>query len=73
VDCPIVFEAMQTLAKNGVLVLSSVTGGDRRDAHALLLLPDAGRSVGVDGFLAPALDRAAARGSRLARLGRWLA
>ena len=27
---PIVFEAMQALAKNGVLVLSSVTGGDRR-------------------------------------------
>ena len=26
---PIVFEAMQVLAKNGVLVLSSVTGGDR--------------------------------------------
>jgi len=40
---------------------------------ALFLLTDAGRSVGVDGFLAPALDRAAARGSRLARLGRWLA
>lgn len=27
---PIVFEAMQSLAKNGVLVLSSVTGGDRK-------------------------------------------
>ncbi len=27
---PIVFEAMQALAKNGVLILSSVTGGDRR-------------------------------------------
>lgn len=27
---PIVFVAMQALAKNGVLVLSSVTGGDRR-------------------------------------------
>jgi threonine dehydrogenase-like Zn-dependent dehydrogenase len=27
---PIVFEAMQALGKNGVLVLSSVTGGDRR-------------------------------------------
>lgn len=26
---PVVFEAMQCLAKNGVLVLSSVTGGDR--------------------------------------------
>lgn len=27
---PIVFDAMQALAKNGVLILSSVTGGDRR-------------------------------------------
>ena len=27
---PIVFDAMRALAKNGVLVLSSVTGGDRR-------------------------------------------
>lgn len=27
---PIIFDAMQGLAKNGVLVLSSVTGGDRR-------------------------------------------
>lgn len=27
---PVVFESMQALAKNGVLVLSSVTGGDRR-------------------------------------------
>jgi threonine dehydrogenase-like Zn-dependent dehydrogenase len=27
---PAVFEAMQLLAKNGILVLSSVTGGDRR-------------------------------------------
>jgi len=27
---PVVFEAMQALGKNGVLVLSSVTGGDRR-------------------------------------------
>ncbi len=27
---PLVFDAMQGLAKNGVLVLSSVTGGDRR-------------------------------------------
>lgn len=27
---PLVFEGMQALAKNGVLVLSSVTGGDRR-------------------------------------------
>ncbi len=40
---------------------------------ALLLLTDAGRSFGVDGFLAPLLDRAAARGSRVARLVRWLA
>lgn len=28
---PIVFDAMQALAKNGVLILSSVTGGDRKD------------------------------------------
>jgi threonine dehydrogenase-like Zn-dependent dehydrogenase len=27
---PVVFESMQALSKNGVLVLSSVTGGDRR-------------------------------------------
>jgi threonine dehydrogenase-like Zn-dependent dehydrogenase len=27
---PLVFEGMQTLAKNGVLVLSSVTGGDKK-------------------------------------------
>ena len=27
---PIIFDAMQALAKNGVLVLSSVTGGDRK-------------------------------------------
>ena len=27
---PIVFDAMQALAKNGILILSSVTGGDRR-------------------------------------------
>jgi glucose 1-dehydrogenase len=27
---PVVFEAMQALGKNGVLILSSVTGGDRR-------------------------------------------
>ena len=38
----------------------------------LFLLTDAGRSLGVDAFLAPALDRAAASGSRLARLIRWL-
>ena len=39
---------------------------------ALFLLTDAGRSVGVDAFLAPPLDRAAARGSGFARLVRWL-
>jgi thiosulfate dehydrogenase (quinone) large subunit len=39
---------------------------------ALFLLTDAGRSFGVDGFVAPVLDRAAARGSRLARFIRWL-
>ena len=38
----------------------------------LFLLMDAGRSFGVDAFLAPWLDRAAADGSRLARLLRWL-
>jgi thiosulfate dehydrogenase [quinone] large subunit len=39
---------------------------------AVFLLTDAGRSFGVDAFLAPRLDRAAARGSRLAWLVRWL-
>ena len=38
----------------------------------LFLLTDAGRSFGVDAFLAPPLDRAAAAGSRLAQLSRWL-
>jgi len=38
----------------------------------LFLLTDAGRSFGVDAFLAPPLDRAAAGGSRLARAVRWL-
>jgi len=38
----------------------------------LFLLMDAGRSFGVDAFLAPRLDRAAADGSRLAWLIRWL-
>jgi thiosulfate dehydrogenase (quinone) large subunit len=38
----------------------------------LFFLTDAGRSFGVDAFLAPPLDRAAARGSRFARLARWL-
>ena len=37
----------------------------------LFLLTDAGRSFGVDSFLAPPLDRAAAQGSRLAWLARW--
>jgi thiosulfate dehydrogenase [quinone] large subunit len=40
---------------------------------ALFLLTDAGRSFGLDSFLAPRLERAAAAGSRLARLIRWLA
>lgn len=39
---------------------------------ALFLLTDAGRSFGLDSFLAPRLERAAAEGSRLARLARWL-
>jgi thiosulfate dehydrogenase [quinone] large subunit len=39
---------------------------------ALFLLTDAGRSFGVDAFLAPPLDRAAAQGHRLARIVRWL-
>ena len=38
----------------------------------LFLLTDAGRSFGLDAFVAPRLDRAAAAGSRLARLVRWL-
>jgi thiosulfate dehydrogenase (quinone) large subunit len=38
----------------------------------VFLLTDAGRSFGVDSFLAPALDRAVARGHRLAWLIRWL-
>jgi uncharacterized membrane protein YphA (DoxX/SURF4 family) len=38
----------------------------------LFLLTDAGRSFGIDAFLAPPLDRAAARGSRVAWLVRWL-
>ena len=38
----------------------------------VFLLTDAGRSFGVDAFLAPRLDRAAANGSRVARLIRWL-
>jgi len=39
---------------------------------AIFLLTGAGRSVGVDAFLGPRLDRAAARGSRLAKLLSWL-
>lgn len=38
----------------------------------LFFLTDAGRTLGVDAFLVPAIDGAAARGSRLARLVRWL-
>ena len=38
----------------------------------VFLLTDAGRSFGVDAFLAPALDRRAEAGSRLARLLKWL-
>ena len=38
----------------------------------LFLLTGAGRSFGVDAFLAPPLDRAARRGSRIARWARWL-
>jgi thiosulfate dehydrogenase [quinone] large subunit len=39
---------------------------------ALFLLTNAGRSFGLDAFLVPPIDRAAARGSRWARLSRWL-
>ncbi len=39
---------------------------------ALFLVTPAGRSVGVDAFLGPRLDRAAAGGSRVARLLGWL-
>ncbi len=39
---------------------------------AIFLLTDAGRSFGVDAFLAPMVDRRAAAGSRIARLVRWL-
>jgi thiosulfate dehydrogenase [quinone] large subunit len=39
---------------------------------AIFLLTDAGRSFGLDAFTAPRLDRAADRGSRVARLVRWL-
>jgi thiosulfate dehydrogenase [quinone] large subunit len=40
---------------------------------ALFLLSDAGRSFGIDAFLARPLDQASSRGSRLARVLRWLA
>ncbi|MBI2206646.1 MAG: DoxX family membrane protein [Candidatus Rokubacteria bacterium] len=39
---------------------------------ALFLLTGAGRSFGVDSVLVGPLERAAARGNRLARLARWL-
>ena len=39
---------------------------------AIFLLTGAGRSFGVDAFLAPPLERAAATGNPLARLARWL-
>ena len=39
---------------------------------ALFLLTDAGRSFGVDAFVAPRLENAAANGSRVAKLIRWL-
>jgi len=38
----------------------------------IFLLTDAGRSFGLDAFVAPILDRRAAAGSRIARLARWL-
>ena len=38
----------------------------------IFLFTDAGRSFGIDAFLAPRLDDAAAKGSRLAWLLRWL-
>jgi thiosulfate dehydrogenase [quinone] large subunit len=39
---------------------------------AIFLLTDAGRSFGLDAFVAPRLDRAADRGSRIAWAVRWL-
>lgn len=39
---------------------------------AMFLLTDAGRSFGLDAFLAPRLEEAGVRGSRIARLLRWL-
>ena len=38
----------------------------------IFLLTDAGRSFGLDAFVVPRLDRAVDRGSRTARLVRWL-
>jgi thiosulfate dehydrogenase (quinone) large subunit len=38
----------------------------------IFLFTDAGRSFGLDSFIAPRLDRAAADGHRLGRLLRWL-
>jgi uncharacterized membrane protein YphA (DoxX/SURF4 family) len=38
----------------------------------LFLLTGAGRSLGVDAFLGPRLERAGAGGSRVARLLAWL-
>ena len=39
---------------------------------AVFLLTGAGRSIGVDAFLAPRLERAASEGNRLAALLSWL-
>ena len=39
---------------------------------ALFLLTGPGRSFGIDAVLAPRLERAAARGNRIARLAYWL-
>jgi uncharacterized membrane protein YphA (DoxX/SURF4 family) len=39
---------------------------------AVFLLTGAGRSLGLDAFVAPRLARAAARGNPVARLARWL-
>jgi len=39
---------------------------------ALFLLTGAGRSIGVDAFLGPRLERAGAEGNRLAKLLSWL-
>ena len=39
---------------------------------AVFLVTDAGRSFGLDAFVAPSVGRAAARGNRVAWLVRWL-